>query len=262
MRHGSPRRLGGERERGRRGRESVPRLGDDGLRRGTRESWDHGRGTSTQRLKRLQGEGSGRPRARKSSRTARARVGTTQRTRRRVTAFALERTLESKPQERQRTQRVRETGRRASRRGSEKLRGRTVAGEVTPRPTDLSGRCRWRGVKPQEGRPGPCRTGEDVAARTLRGRRSLWKPSCGLRAVRLDDRRNTSRPWKTAWRERRTNDAATTIGALREAREPCEGRPQHGDVRAEQSRRNPEPLKGTAADPSVQIGRASCRERV
>jgi hypothetical protein len=155
MRHGSPRRLGGKRGRGRRGRESVPRLGDDGLRRGTRRSWDHGRGTSTRRLKRLQGEGGDRPRARKGARTARAGVGTTQRTRRRVTASALERTLESKPQERQRAQRARETGRRASRRGSEKLRGRTVAGEVTPRPTDLSGRCRWRGVKPQEGRPGP-----------------------------------------------------------------------------------------------------------
>jgi hypothetical protein len=83
-----------------------------------------------------------------------------------------------------------------SRRGSEKLRGRTVAGEATPRTTDLSGPRRWRGEKPQEGRSGPCRTGEDVATRTLRGRRSLWKPSHCLRAVRQADRRNTSRSWK------------------------------------------------------------------
>jgi len=112
MRHGSPRRLGEKRGRGRCGRESVPRLGDDGLRRGARESWDHGRGTRTRRLKRLSDEGSGRPRARKSSRTARAGAGTTQRTRRRVTASASERTFEQKPQERQRAQRARETGRR------------------------------------------------------------------------------------------------------------------------------------------------------
>lgn len=153
-------------------------------------------------LKRLQEQGRVRPPARESGRTGRAGLDRTQRTRRRVTASALERPPEPKPQERQRAQRARETGRRATRRGSEKLRGRTVAGEANPRPTDLSGPRRWRGEKPQEGRPGPCRTGEDVATHTLRGRRSLWKPSHDRKVERLADRRNTSRPWKTARRER------------------------------------------------------------
>jgi hypothetical protein len=46
---------------------------------------------------------------------------------------------------------------------------------------------------------------------------------------------------KTARRERRTDIAATSAGALREARKPCEGRPRRGDARAEQPwwHRNP-----------------------
>jgi len=39
---------------------------------------------------------------------------------------------------------------------------------------------------------------------------------------------------KTTRRERRTDDAATLSGALREAAEPCEGRPEDGDVLVEQ----------------------------
>jgi hypothetical protein len=62
---------------------------------------------------------------------------------------------ESKPHERQRAQRAREAGGRANRRGGEKPRGRSVPGEASPGDTALSGRCRWRGSEPQEGRSSP-----------------------------------------------------------------------------------------------------------
>jgi hypothetical protein len=39
---------------------------------------------------------------------------------------------------------------------------------------------------------------------------------------------------KTTRRERRTDVAATPDGTLREAVEPCEGRPEDGDVLVEQ----------------------------
>ena len=136
-----------------------------GSEEGLESLWDHGHGTRACGLKRLEESGVCDlvlVRVRGHAPESRVRSGRGDASR----PSCSKETSESKPQERQRTQRVRETGRRASRRGSEKLRGRTVAGEVTPRPTDLSGRCRWRGVKPQEGRSGPCWTGEGVAIRT------------------------------------------------------------------------------------------------
>jgi hypothetical protein len=170
--------------------------GMTGFEEGLRESWDHGHGTRACGLKRLREFGAydlllaraeGRGASESEGRGGRGDASRPSRSKG---------PPESEPQERQRTQRVRMAGERANRRGSERLRGRTVAGEANPRHTDLFGRSRWRGVNPQEGRAGPCWTGEDVATRTLRGRRSLWKPSCGLAALRRTDRRNTSRPWK------------------------------------------------------------------
>jgi hypothetical protein len=183
----------GKRERGRCGRESAPRPGDDGLRRGASGvlgpwPWDQGvRAQAFSRVRR------GRPRARESVRTRRAGVERTQRTRKRVTAFALERALGaetpgaaadlacprgrrgSNPSRERETPRTDRGGRgRPARSGS--LRLMSLEGRETPGGAIRSGR-----------------TGEDVATRTLRGRRSLWKPSQRLRAKRPAGRRNTSR---------------------------------------------------------------------
>jgi len=79
-----------------------------------------------------------------------------------------------------------------------------------------------------------CWTGEGVSARTLRGRRSLREQPGGLRTVRTVGRRKTSRSYKRRGGGGEPDVTATPDGALREAVQPCEGRPGDGDVPVEQ----------------------------
>jgi len=60
---------------------------------------------------------------------------------------------EHEPQERQRTQRVRKAGGRATRRGGEKPRGRTVPGEASPGHTDPSADAAVGAGNPRRGDP-------------------------------------------------------------------------------------------------------------
>jgi len=60
---------------------------------------------------------------------------------------------EREPHERQRTQRVRKAGGRATRRGGEKPRGRTVPGEANPGLTDLSADAAVGAGNPRRGDP-------------------------------------------------------------------------------------------------------------
>jgi hypothetical protein len=195
MRHGSPRRAGRKRERGRCGREPVPRLGDDGLRRGASgdlgpRPWDQGvraqassRGRRADSRSRERGNGRGLRRkdaadaetrhglrARKSSRSRNPRSGSG--------PSVSARRRESKPSRERETPRT-DRGGRGKPAISGSLRPKSLEGRGTPGGAIRSGR-----------------TGEDVATHTLRGRRSLRKPLHRLRAVRQADRRNTSRPYR------------------------------------------------------------------
>jgi len=174
--------------------KARPRLGGEELRRGAHRVLGPWPGTRAVRARASWRVRRGRPRARESAGTTRAGVERTRRTRRRVPALPSER-----------TRRVETPGAAAGpaspRNRSEKNPSRERetprtdrGGRGKPAPCGSLRRRRWRGVKPQEGRAGPCRAGEDVATRTLRGRPSLWKPSRRLRAARQSGRRNTSRP--------------------------------------------------------------------
>jgi len=181
------------------------------LRRGASRALGHGRGPRTCGLKRLrESDAHDVPLARAGRR--RVEVDTTRRTRRRVTAFAFERALGAEtpgaaadlacPRGRSETNPSRERETPRTDRGG---RGKP-ANDGSLRPTSLEGR-ETPGGSIRSGR-----TGEDVATRTpqaaraveglrgsasaLRGRRSLWKPPCRLRATRQADRRKTSRPLK------------------------------------------------------------------
>lgn len=104
---------------------------------GPRRSWNHGHGTRVRTFDGSRGPGARRlaregstpaqrvPRCRCSGGDAPHRSRSKGRP-------------ESKPHERQRTLHVRKAGEGANRRGSEKLRGRSVAGEANPRDTDPS----------------------------------------------------------------------------------------------------------------------------
>jgi hypothetical protein len=196
MRHGSAQTI---REKAREGTvraRARPRLGDDELRRGASELWDHGRGTRAKRLKRPREDGA-RTSARERGRMGADFVARTQWTRRRrVTAWAPERALgagtpgaaadvacprgqrEIKPSRERESPRT-DRGGRGKPANSGSLRPKSLEGRRTPGGSIRSGR-----------------TGEDVATHTLRGRRSLRKPLHRLRAVRQADRRNTSRPYR------------------------------------------------------------------
>jgi hypothetical protein len=74
------------------------------------------------------------------------------------------------PHERQRTQRVRKAGGRASRRGGEKPRGRMVPGLWKARVIRIPSLTSLKGHETPGGATRSARTGEGITARTLRGR--------------------------------------------------------------------------------------------
>jgi hypothetical protein len=162
---------------------------------GLQEFWDHGHGTRACGLKSLR-ESDADDLLLARARGRSVEVERTQRTRKRVTAFALERAFGAEtpgaaadlacPQGRSEKNPSRERETPRTDRGG---RGKP-AKSGSLRPTSLEGR-ETPGGSIRSGR-----TGEDVATRTLRGRRSLWKPSHRLRATRQADRRKTSRPLK------------------------------------------------------------------
>ena len=129
----------GESARGDQWRRKPPRRSGDGvLRRGTSGvlgPWPRNQDGRAQALWSLR---SLRPRIPQSKRPMSTVGERAQGMRRRIPASPSERTSESKPQERQRTQRVRKAGGSETRRGGEKPRGRSVPGEANPGHADLS----------------------------------------------------------------------------------------------------------------------------
>jgi hypothetical protein len=169
---------------------------------GLESLWDHGHGTRACGLKRLEESGvcdlvfvrvRGRDAPESRGRSGRGDASRPSRSKG---------TFESKPQERQRAQRARKTEGRATRRGGEKPRGRNCGGRGNPASYGSPRSMSLEGRETPGGASRSCWTGEDVATRTLRGRRSLWKLSCGLRAVRWSRSAEHLAAVETARRER------------------------------------------------------------
>lgn len=167
------------------------------LRRGARGSWNRGHGTRAGGLKCLRARGACdlvflRARGCRAP-WAKGRSGRGDASR----PFRPKGLFESKPHERQRTQRVRKAGGRGTRRGGEKPRGRSVPGVADPGDTDPFGSRRCRGDEPQEGRsdlarsetapwPEPCEGGQACGSgRAVLGPRG--RPDVGTPRGRRDD---------------------------------------------------------------------------
>jgi hypothetical protein len=162
-RHGSPRRGGLKRERGTAGAKAPATVRETCAPEGTSRPWNHGRGTRPDGLKRLRACGASdlvflRVRGCGATRTdGCSGHGNVSR------PDLPKGPAKREPQERQRTQRVREAGGRASRRGGERPRGRTVPGVASPGPTDPSADVAEGARNPRRG--DPVRAGPERASR-------------------------------------------------------------------------------------------------
>jgi hypothetical protein len=140
---------------------------------------------------------------------------------------------EREPQERQRTQRVRKAGGRRTRRGGEKPRGRIVPGEANPGDADPSADVAEGAWNPRRGNLARHGQGGHLSPNPERATKPAG--AAGRSSDRTDGRTAEFLVVvQTTRRRRRTNRAATPSGALREAGQPCEGRPRDGDVPVEQ----------------------------
>jgi len=186
---------------------------------GASRSWNHGRGTRVVGLKRLRAcgafnlvflrvRGCGAPQT--DGRSGHGNVS------RPACPKGLRR---REPQERQRTQRVRKAGGRGTRRGGERPRGRKVPGVANPGDTDPSADVAEGARTPG----GATRSMQDRGGHRGPNPERETKPvgAAGRSSDRTDGRTAEFLVVvETTWRRRRTNDAATPDGALREAGQP------------------------------------------